>query len=311
VNTNKEKYISICKEYSIPVFSQPWWLDIVAGPKNWNVVVNDESGNFLSALPFVTKKVAPFLITKMPELTPSLNIWFNYPGNAKYSTRLTFEKEQLSKLISALPTFSRFHQKYNSKFTNWLPFFWQGYKQSTRYSYILEDLTDLEKVQQNFKKNNRYDIRKAAKAVEVVELKHVDEFLDINKLSFDRQNEKASYSRNLVHAIDRACVKHECRKILAARDDHNRIHAAIYLVWDDDTVYYLLGGGDPELRNSNANSLLVWHAIQFASENKKIFDFEGSMIEPIERFFRSFGAVQAPYFSIYKNRFPFQLLELR
>jgi len=42
----------------------------------------------------------------------------------------------------------------------------------------------------------------------------------------------------------------------------------------------------------------MWHAIQFASTVSTIFDFEGSMIEPVERFFRGFGAVQTPYFSL-------------
>ena len=59
-----------------------------------------------------------------------------------------------------------------------------------------------------------------------------------------------------------------------------------------------MGGGDPEFRNSGATSLLMWNAIQFASTVSQIFDFEGSMIESVERFFRGFGAVQTPYFSI-------------
>jgi len=33
----------------------------------------------------------------------------------------------------------------------------------------------------------------------------------------------------------------------------------------------------------------------------RIYDFEGSMIEPIEEFFHSFGAVQKPYFEISKT----------
>jgi phosphatidate phosphatase APP1 len=33
----------------------------------------------------------------------------------------------------------------------------------------------------------------------------------------------------------------------------------------------------------------------------EVFDFEGSMIEPIERFFRGFGAVQTPYFHVSRS----------
>ena len=59
-----------------------------------------------------------------------------------------------------------------------------------------------------------------------------------------------------------------------------------------------MGGADPELRNSGATSLLMWEAIQFAATVTKKFDFEGSMIESVERFVRAFGARQIPYFQI-------------
>lgn len=55
------------------------------------------------------------------------------------------------------------------------------------------------------------------------------------------------------------------------------------------------------LRNSGATSLLMWEAIKFASTVSKKFDLEGSMLEPVERFFRGFGTVQKPYFTISKT----------
>lgn len=62
-----------------------------------------------------------------------------------------------------------------------------------------------------------------------------------------------------------------------------------------------MGGGDPALRNSGATSLCMWEAIRFAATVTKSFDFEGSMIEPVERYFRAFGAIQTPYFSVSKT----------
>jgi len=47
--------------------------------------------------------------------------------------------------------------------------------------------------------------------------------------------------------------------------------------------------------------LCLWEAIRYASTVTKQFDFEGSMIESVERFFRAFGAVQTPYFRITKT----------
>lgn len=47
--------------------------------------------------------------------------------------------------------------------------------------------------------------------------------------------------------------------------------------------------------------LLIYEAIKFASQVTAKFDFEGSMLEPVERFFRAFGATQKPYFQIKKE----------
>ena len=45
---------------------------------------------------------------------------------------------------------------------------------------------------------------------------------------------------------------------------------------------------------------MINEALKLLTTKTKIFNFEGSMIEPVERFFRAFGAIQKPYFQITK-----------
>jgi hypothetical protein len=70
------------------------------------------------------------------------------------------------------------------------------------------------------------------------------------------------------------------------------------VVRDRRTAYYLMGGGDPQLRTSGAGSLLLWEAIRQTRTAVSVFDFEGSMLRPVERFFRAFGGRQSPYLRI-------------
>ena len=129
-------------------------------------------------------------------------------------------------------------------------------------------------------------------------------FLNMNEMTFTRQGMSLPYSRELVARLDQTCAEHDCRKVFFAEDAEGRLHAAIYIVWDEKEAYYLMGGADPELRNSGATSLCMWEAIKFASTVTRKFNFEGSMIEPVERFFRAFGARQYPYFQISKVNSP-------
>ena len=62
-----------------------------------------------------------------------------------------------------------------------------------------------------------------------------------------------------------------------------------------------MGGANPKYRSSGATNLCLWHAIQFSSKVSKKFDFEGSMIQSIDKFFRNFGCEPYSYFSIKKS----------
>ena len=103
-----------------------------------------------------------------------------------------------------------------------------------------------------------------------------------------------------MHRLDAACAERGARRILSAVDARGRTHAVLYVVWDDRTLYALINARDPELQAFGANTLLYWEAIRHAAEVSTVFDFEGSMIEPIEHFVRGFGGRQTPYFCVSK-----------
>ena len=282
--------------YVNSIFQQPWWLDAVA-PNQWSEVIVEQNKEIIARLPYVTKTKYGLNLISHPPLTQTLGPWLA-PLTGKYATQLAQQKEIFTSLIEQLPPHDFFHHNFHYSITNWLPFYWYGFTQTTSYTYVIEDLTDLDQVWNNFQSNTRRVIRKAEKEVVVRTDLDIEKFLDINTMTFQRQGRSLPYSREMVRSIDAACLKHQARRIFFAEDDQERIHAALYLIWDDYSAYYLMGGGNSSLRNSGAMTLLMWEAIQFASTVTKKFDFEGSMIEPIEIFFRDFGAKQIPYFQV-------------
>ena len=283
-----------------PLFFQPWWLETVS-PGAWDYVIVYRGDEVAAVLPYTVSLKLRFLrLVEMPPLTPYLGPWLR-PSTAKYANRLGEEKDLMSELLKGLPPFAVFHQDFHPQITNWLPFYWQGFAQSTRYTYRVEDTRDLERIWNETRDNIRTDIKKARRQVEVRETDSVEDFLQVYRLTFLRQNKPIPYSEDLIRRLDVAAAEHVSRRILLAVDREGRTHAAVYLVTDRTTVFYLLGGGDAQLRNSGATSLLVWEAIRWAVEQGKQFDFEGSMVESIERFVRSFGARQVAYFSVKKN----------
>jgi lipid II:glycine glycyltransferase (peptidoglycan interpeptide bridge formation enzyme) len=288
------------------MFEEPWWLDAVA-PDRWKAIEIEKDGAIVARLPYVVKNRMGLKLITMPKLTPCLGPWLK-ESTAKYTKQLAQQKDLYTALIEQLPTYDFFCLTFHHSMTNWQPFYWQGFTQTTYYSYAIENLQNLDLVWNGFKENIRSDIRKAKKQVIVRTDLEIDRFLDLNLLTFARQGKKLPYSRDLVHRLDDACVQNKARRMFFAEDPQGQIHAAIYIIWDRNSAYYLMGGSNPELRTSGATSLLMWEAIQFAATVTKQFDFEGSMIEPIERFFRAFGGRQIPYFKVVKNSPRMQVL---
>lgn len=291
---------------SYNLFQEPWWLDAVAAGE-WDEVVVKRGGSIAARLPFVRRKIFGRTLLLQPKLTPYLGPWLR-PSNAKVANRIAEQKQLMRELIDGLPRFDLFRQSFAPEITYWLPFHWRGFSQSARYTYRLSNLMNLADTWTCVRENVRREIRKAKKIVAVRNDLDIERFARTWNLTFRRQGRSMPVSLELLCRLDRACAERNCRRMFFAEDAHGRIHAAAYLVWNDDCAYYLMGGGDEELRNSGAGSLVMWEAIAFASTVSRQFDFEGSMIEPVERFFRAFGGRPVTFPTFSKLSRPMQFL---
>ncbi len=298
---DKNKYIDFCdKNKDLPIFFKYWWLDATCGKDNWDVIFVKKKEKIIAVFPVFIKNIGIYKSITNPLLTPRLGVWINYPDNQKYTSKIGLENEIFSEIITRLPKHKIFTLNFYYNLNNWLPFYWNNFKQTTKYSYIIDDLSDLEKVFANFKSNIRNKIRKAEKLVNIEFSDDLQAFYNVNKLTYDRQNKKIPYTFEQIKKIDDACVKNNSRKILLAKDSDNNIHAGLYLIFDNNYSYQLMLGINQNYASSGAASLLIWEAVKFSSTITKHYDFEGSIVKNIETFFRSFGGKQVPYYKIMK-----------
>lgn len=302
IMTKVERYRKFCETgEAIPIFSQAWWLDSVAAG-TWDVCLVEKNGEIVASQPYVITKRHGLTFLTHPPLTQNLGPWVKL-SKARYSKALAQEKDLMQVLIEQLPKYHYFRQNWHYSRTNWLPFYWRGFQQTTGYTYVIDNLSNSEKVWSNTLANIKTDIRKARDRFNLIvrtDLK-VEEFIELNKLTFSRQGKSPPYTEKIIKNIfKRASMRDQC-KVFIAQDGAGQNHAGVFIIWDEISAYYLMGGGDPKLRSSGATSLCMWEAIKFSSTVTKRFDFEGSMIESVERFFRGFGAVQKAYFSVSKT----------
>ncbi len=310
--SNKIKYRELCRlEKSIPIFIQDWWLDSVCGEDGWEVVIIEKNGQIIAALPYVFKNNRTFKTIINPPLTQNCGPWLKV-GTGKKNRLLSTEYRLLSELYEQLPSHDYYCVNWSHLYKNWLPLMWLGYSQTTCYTYVIEDLSDLNEVFGNFSSSYRNKIRKASELVHVSKGMHIDDFYMINKRTFDRQSVKMPYSCPFIERHDSILADKNRREIFQAVDEMGNTHSALYLTWDDVSSYVHMVGEDPRYRSSGAGILLIWEAIKFTREvlNLNRFDFEGSMLPNVEKVRRDCGAVPVSYFRIEKfNNTLYQLLK--
>ena len=294
----QDHYRQFCREVpDLPVFAQPWYLDAVCEGGTWGAAVAQHGEQPAAALPYFLKRKGPFRYITMPHFCKHLGPYL-HPDFRE----LKFEHKFYEQLIGLLPAVLAFKQEFHPSATNWLPFCWQGYRQTTRYTYQLGLAEGLNAVYGGFNRNVRRNLKKAEKALRIRTDRAAEDFFNVNRLSFERQGTAPPYSRELFLRHDDALARHQSRQIFCAEDAGGRIHSAAYLIWDGRASYYHLSGDDPELRASGAGLLLVWEAIRYTHEVLRlpVFDFEGSMMPNVEAIRRQFGGRQVPYSRVWK-----------
>lgn len=307
--TDKLVYKEFCSQHKdIPVFSQYWWLDALCGSEQWDILAVYEGVKIIATMPYITKKKFGFTICSQPLLTQTLGPYLIYPLKADYGSRLSYEKKILTLFIQALPKFDFFIQNFHHSVTNWLPFHWAGFSQTTRYTYVIEDLSDFEQVVSNFSYSKRKTLKKARENLVIKYEMDPLVFYQHHKCSLAAMGVKINYQYSVFERLFKAGLSNNAVEIIAAFDQDNALHAALFIVWDSKTSYNLISSIDPRFRSSGASSLIVEAALLSASKRLQSFDFEGSMNESIEMSFRQFGAKQIPYFTI--NKFNNKFLHL-
>jgi len=273
------------------VFCRSWWLSAVG---DVHVLACFSGDELIAGIPLYFEKLFGIRVCTMPKLTQTWGVVMRpLPGKAVVAAER--ETKILRAFAVQLSGYRLFFQAFHPSLSNWLPFYWSGFRQTTRFTYVLNDLTDLGRVWHGLSDNVRCTIKKAEKAGLIVVPCSIEEVYRCECLSYLRRGRVPPHGESLLKSIYDAARNNDSGACFAVVDRAGTVHSACLLVWDSNRAYRLVAGSEPQLRNSGANTLGTWDAIQFAAHRTRKFDFAGSIIESIEHFNRGFGAHQVPY----------------
>lgn len=288
-------------EYANSVYEQPWWLDIVA-PGEWNEVIVEKKGKVIARLPYVLKGG----IISNPFQTQTLGIWMDdsIKNYIRGNSHLHKQKEAINELIRQLPNNKGIDITLDSSVKYVLPFRWLGFRIEPTFSYRITDLKNIEDVDKLItSKTVQRHVKAAEKVVVVVDNSEagVEKLIELQDMTFRRQGRKNPYDKEMLRKIMNGAIEMSRGTIMLAEDKDGNLHSGAFYLYDKNTCYYLLGGQNPDYKNDGSQNLILRKGIEFATEVSENFDFEGSMIEGIENFFRQYGGTQIVNYRVTKK----------
>jgi len=288
----------VAKSLQGTLFHESCWLK--ASSKELRIYGYFKGGELFAGLPLVCS-VSRLGVKSAshPFLTPYLGIVFRESG-AKYVRRISDEKKMSRAIASRIKEdFDSVYFQFTPFSTDLQPFIWEGFASAVRYTYLLQ-LDDLENVCKGMDARRRNDITRAEKdGIYVERSRDFERTFALVEKSYERQKKEATWKSTAFKYNEVLSEKGQCNSFLA-RNKKGKAIAAVYIVWDEKRSYYLLGGYDVEEHHHGAGALAMWEAIKFTKQELGLneFDFEGSMAQHIEQFFRKFGGKLTPYYSV-------------
>ena len=281
------------------LFHQPFWLNTVHGD-NWDVALVVEDNKLVASMPYCYNQIKDGINITMPLFTLFLGPYIVNDKVERNVSKINYEMNILANLLKQLPAFKRFGQSWRYNYQNWLPFYWNGFKQTSRYTYVIEDTGSIEGIWNSFRTEARTEIRRGEKIFKITENRTNREFYELVCKTWSRQNILPPASFDFYDKLINVLKQNNAGKVYFAEYDNKPI-STLLVAWDKLSMYSLVDGTDTDSKYNGAQSYIFWNAIKFASETNKQFDFDGSMVPSIEKYLRKFGGTQRTYFAISKN----------
>jgi len=285
---NIEQYKNICLEYELPIFFTVEWLNSTAGYEGWDYLTFYKKNRLIAVCTFSYKNKIIFT----PKLTPYLGPFFIESNISKVSDK----RDAINYFIKSFPKFINFKLKMFPNQNYWIPFHWGEFKQSSFITYIYEGCNE------NFLKEIDYSKRKQInKSLKNEKLTNEISIKIFYKLLVNQFGHNLSYSYELLESIITTAYDGGYGKIYGIINSDNIIVAANFVVWDNKYVYNLISYIDPLRNNTGASARVIYEIINDLKLLNLKFNFEGSMINGVEKSFSLFSTKEYYYNIITKK----------
>ncbi|MCB9262290.1 MAG: hypothetical protein H6607_07945 [Flavobacteriales bacterium] len=267
-------------------YALSWYLDIVA-KKQWDaLILNDYEA--VMPLPF-NNKLFGFSQIYRPILTQQLGVFGQ------------FSVQELSVFFDNIPNnFKLIRYPINYKNSN--------ISSETKTNLVLDLLPNFELVKSNFSHGLKMALIKYS--YQISETGDTDKLIEMYKTELENTVKFGKENYALAKKLFSEIIRREMGKIYQLTVEDKTVAMAFILSHNNRHInLFSISRYKKQYRDSMG--FLLAKIIEKKCYQMAFFDFEGSEIDGIKKFFLSFGATPQPYYFYTKNTLPFWLKWLR
>ena len=293
--TPKEEYRQQCQNGELPLFLQDWWVQSACAGREWDVMfAYDADGKVCSMMPYLMEKRLWRNVVHMPELCPYGGAWLRQDLWDSYEATAAVARE----LCSCMSVLKLGYYQQSFMPGSHMPAAMGsiGFRLTRRYTHILQDTSDLNKVLDGFSKNKRKKLEKKTLTY-VVDTMTAEEFFQFHTTCNAEKNKELWYSRELFLVLYEKSQERGQSKIICIRDAHGEPLAAAFVVWDKMMAYQLLNCYVHEESDNGAREKLTFEVIRLANTLGLGVDFLSH-----RSYLKNYGATRTEYYVVKKSR---------
>jgi hypothetical protein len=282
-------------------FVRPDYMDLIA--PGWRAIEVRDQGVLQAVLPLNWRTKGGFNASLQPSFAQCWGLLLAVPPPGNAYTVYSWKRKVVTAAIAGLPAkLHWFVHGFSPEFDYGVPFHWAGYTLHTRYTYRLSlDGTEAQLLAGLQKDRQRY-VRQAPDKGPAVRSGSTAELMALAAVNKDKDvlgGQTLAFTARLFDWL----LADGSGQIWVAEQEGQVIAGGMFIRYGKQTTY-LFGVQNPALKSPSAMTLVLWEAMRQGIGPGRRFDFEGSMIEGIESFFRGLGGSPVPYLYIQKNRLP-------
>ncbi len=285
----------------LPLFLREEWKAIV-GEGYERIGIFNKDGQAMAAFNLQRSRRAGLKLLSHPAFNQHCGLWRK--RQASNPAKAVGEAKKLHAALAeyVLAQDGMIHIAFPPEETDLQPWAWSGFKVVAQWTYRLELALGLDPIRAGYEAEQRNGIKKSrSNGAEPVFTLDRERVMACVRSTFARKGK--GLDEHVASAMMSAFLK-EGSGFAYVTTENGHDSAAAFCAHDGTIAYYLLGGVDKSRASGGAGAMAVDACIAHAHGlGLRVFDFEGSMLPEVERYFRTFGGTPVPYFTV--NRAPF------